>query len=660
MGFRLLVLDVHSVPRYDFESSDGFAVPIHRDCLSILQTVWGLDLRKVENLRHLQALYDTFRCLADKREKSDGRLAKRLFLKGVEEWCLVKNTDACEVAPTERDASISDYFQHLATSTKNRFLIPRYRAQPVSWLSQDRFSNLPLELVTLVLMHLPIAAIDNARKASPNLARLELGNWFWKRKLQIDAPWLYEFDELFKGSNNHLDWERLYCEVAEMKLELPVQGLVNRRRIWSKCEWLAVIYKRRLEESREMHSRLAGMNGPGVSGVSSDSQVMASPLGRLTWPSPAYVDTFTLYFDHELGRAEHGPRVLSVYWTRDGVLSGFGIAQNRDGQIQHEQRIGHQDRFAMRNDVEIRADNCMIGLIVTVRGKSGLYDVEHTRIVGLEILLLKGTIQLGERDGNKKRFDIAKNSVLVGLHAQISFDGELSTLCLLHSQTVPDCCQPIHRQCQDLIAHQSIGSRLWRNQVPPAGLELSPWELNSWHGKTSGFEVDFSSMEPLFFGCNGEELSNIVELAGDATIGAFEVRYSNREPRSIGPRPKDMKALSIDGRGGERIVAVDVSVESSSLVKKIIFTTNFKRCLVIGQTSSECGSLRLDPPDTSAEGLCGIYAVWHSTDRPPETIGLMLAAGAMGSLGDGGPYRLNPSKRLSWALLNGNRSPWGP
>lgn len=43
-------------------------------------------------------------------------------------------------------------------------------------------------------------------------------------------------------------------------------------------------------------------------------------------------------------------------------------------------------------------------------------------------------------------------------------------------------------------------------------------------------------MEALLFGC-GQELSTMTEITANMRLGVFEIRYSDRAPRSIGPRP---------------------------------------------------------------------------------------------------------------------------
>ncbi|KAJ5156605.1 hypothetical protein N7492_009408 [Penicillium capsulatum] len=622
-------------PAYDFKCATGFVLPIHKACVGILERVSGLKLGDEENLSHLQALYNLFRSFADGRGESGSRLPRMNYCgipeQRMDHWFLSRDTIAFASNPLECSPRLEEYLLHLTLQRPQKRVASNKSQAPEIYCvqSSDPFAKLPPELVFMVLLHLPMISIERLRYVSFSVARVELGDRFWQRKVRIDMPWLFEMpDTLLGGSRDDLDWANIYAQVAktsQLNYKDSIGCVVNRRRIWNICEWISMMSKRWMKASHQTRSLQEYTSRPGFLGY---SNVIASPLQRLRWPSPAHVDTFILHFDHELGLADHSARIFSAYWSSDGVLSGLGISPMQQDQAHQRQSIGHRYRVARRDDVNIGADDCIVGFVAIMRCLNGSFELDNTEIVGLDVLLLNETIHIGEAEGYKKRLGVDKNSVLIGLQAQLSFDGRISALCLLQSQAAPDCCQKIRRRCQRQTIDPKIQSKLWK-ELPPDGIQLRCEQFcaDEYTGGPTRLPTDLWPMEQLLFGYDDEELSSIVEIACDTNLGAFEIRYSNREPRSIGPHPTNMKSLPIDGHGGERIICFDFEFDLHGGVQSIGFLTNRDRRLEIRQGPYWLFYSENMQASRQSEILCGIYATWGSGRAQPDGIGLMFKDG---------------------------------
>jgi hypothetical protein len=89
-----------------------------------------------------------------------------------------------------------------------------------------------------------------------------------------------------------------------------------------------------------------------------------------------------------------------------------------------------------------------------------------------------------------------------------------------------------------------------------------------------------------------------------------------------------MKRLSIDGKGGERIVLAYATLQDEP--DSLTILTNRGRTLAVGRSSG--GSGRLDVMDNEAQlEICGFYGCWQSTGNDPSD-SMLRSIGTVGSV----------------------------
>ncbi|KAF7178044.1 hypothetical protein CNMCM7691_006702 [Aspergillus felis] len=114
-------------------------------------------------------------------------------------------------------------------------------------LPASPFGKLPLELVYQICSYLPGDSLKALTQASLSIQVVTQDNWFWKRFIQWDMPWFWEF---YSSQNPRdlpadVNYKRLYLWLDKMTAarygmdDLALIGVANRRRIWGVCEELA-------------------------------------------------------------------------------------------------------------------------------------------------------------------------------------------------------------------------------------------------------------------------------------------------------------------------------------------------------------------------------------------------------------------------------------
>ena len=218
---------------------------------------------------------------------------------------------------------------------------------------------------------------------------------------------------------------------------------------------------------------------------------------------------------------------------------------------------------------------------------------------------------LGDSDGDQRLIHVDRKQFSVGFIGHGSSGGAVSKLALLQQSTtnVPW----VDRISDQNAANYNMDAMryLWRPQLPPAGLRLTSHATGYW---CFDFQSDISPMEALVFATCEEEASEMTTLCADIQFGGFEVRYSSLPRRTVGPRHHAMKCLRIDGRGGERISSVFLTV--AHIVAGIRFVTNWGRQMVIGRPSNN--ERRYSSADLDGENavLAGIFCNWGERATP--------------------------------------------
>ncbi|BCS23742.1 uncharacterized protein APUU_40186S [Aspergillus puulaauensis] len=621
---------------YDWGTDHAFAVAFHAPCLRILEEFVSMQL-KAGKIIDEEILYQTFKDFVSEGDDFAQCLTKIDY--GIDTtqqyWEPNRGEEYCVMNPMDIP-QLQDYYDELPFLQDVDMDTKTHRDVSAAQLSNDPLARLPPELLFAILITLPMASVNSLRAASPAVARLELNNGFWKQKLRYDMPWLFDLPD---DGDEELDWAKCYADLrARSQNGSPAQirALVNRRRIWGVCEQFAPSYCRRKAVKDEERSRSQG---------SLLSQATSTPIRRLTSPQ-AKTDSLALALLRSLSDLDHELPTLSVFWTTKGALSGFGV------QRANMDTIGSPEKFAIRDEVKVEKNDWIRGFIVTSTKADG--DAARRKVVGLKVLFIHGEpIQLGQSNGDHILIHTETDRVLAGLLAQWSPGNPISGLSLLHvpvSKGFPHAAELAKAQAGKPESATGSGSRLWRDHLPPPEMTLSEERLGYW---SLDFKGDMVPMEALVFGQDEDELAAITEVAGDVQFGAFEIRYTNKPTKTIGPRPLTMKSLPIDGPGGERIVAVGLTV--GHITTSIRFITNYNRQLVLGSCQPNHRSETIYG-STEEKPFRGIYCNWSLRSSPkaslqciaglfspsPEVSAGELPAGPQDTTSDDGPHWWEP------------------
>ena len=606
--------------RFDYERSIDFAIPFHEPCYQLLKKVliqWGLQntAHDVDN----GILYKTLMKFADEASDHRTSLSRMDYGENSGEFdsLLSSSVDSEHLVLNPMESSpLVEYFKQppllLTRDQQNRY--PTRNGSEDFDGCNDPFVNLAPELLFLIMIRLPMVSLEAFRHASPAAARLDLDNGFWKQKVRHNMPWIFDLPEEANDRPGHkIDWVQVYTDL-EMASEPDDDGgtlgvLKNRRRIWETCEDIAGAFKQL--QNRNSNHKNQEKNSIVENAVTSLMQPFACPL-------PAHLETVSLPFVKEISDIQEKPPLLSFFWSKDGTLSGLGRCDSAEKEKKPTQTIGHEDRFDVRDDVQIKHEDWITGFVLSFSDEYKGLGIVEREIVGVKIRFLSGmSHQLGNTTPILKIFHARDNLILVGIMAQLNTEGQIASLSLLQalaSNLCPHAEELGRRQSKILYAHSNIGSRMWKNKLPPQDISAGEASLVQFIPSLP-IPTDPVAMEALVFGNDESELAAITEVIGDTQLQGIEIRYSDRPPKSIGPntcslydsRPQSMK---IDGQGGERIIALD-GVFGTKWFNALRFETNRNRSLVLGDDRSQMQD-KLYPP---GEGMVlrGVYGAWAET-----------------------------------------------
>jgi hypothetical protein len=143
---------------------------------------------------------------------------------------------------------------------------PKLRTPPTGLPLDTRepknpFSTLPTELVHQICSLLPGDSLESLTQASLYINLITRDNYFWKRFIATDMPWLEEGEaEMLRkradvtpsadsGSESPINYQRVYqwldgvTKPAFAMDDEVFMAVANRRRIWGVCEVLAGAYR---------------------------------------------------------------------------------------------------------------------------------------------------------------------------------------------------------------------------------------------------------------------------------------------------------------------------------------------------------------------------------------------------------------------------------
>ncbi|KAJ5218191.1 uncharacterized protein N7498_000290 [Penicillium cinerascens] len=604
---------------FDYERSIDFAIPIHEPCYQLLKKVliqWGLQrtAHDVDN----GILYKTLMKFADEASDDRTRLTRMNYGENSGEFdaVLSRSADSEHILLNPMESSkLVEYFQQplLPMRDQQNRYPPRTGSEDFSGCG-DPFANLAPELLFLIMIRLPVVSLEALRHASPAAARLDLDSGFWKQKVRHNMPWIFDLPEEANDRPGHkIDWLRVYTDL-ENASELDGEGayigvLKNRRRIWETCEDIAGAFEK-LQKENSNHK-----NREKDSIVENAVTSLMQPFAR---PLPACLETVSLPFVKNISDIQQNLPLLSFFWSKEGILSGLGRCDNLEKEKRPEQTIGHEDRFDVRDDVKIKHGDWIAGFVLSFRDEYKGEGTVEKEIVGVKIHFLSGmSHQLGNPTPILKIFHARDNLLLVGIMAQLTMEGQIVSLSLLQapaSNLCPHSEELGRRQSQILYAHSNIGSKMWKNELPPQDIIAGEVSLVQF---TPSLPVptDPVAMEALVFGKDESELAAITEIIGDTQLQGIKIRYSDRPPKSIGPHSGSLldsqpQSIKIDGQGGERIIALE-GVFGIEWLNALRFVTNRNRSLVLGHNHIAMQN-KLYPP---GEGMVlrGVYGAWAET-----------------------------------------------
>ncbi|KAF7592526.1 hypothetical protein BBP40_012750 [Aspergillus hancockii] len=223
------------------EEASGPVLPFHWSCFEILtRTLTGSP--NVETVNH-EALYGVMSTLSNHNSlqlnygndvsRSQGRY-----------WECIPGAEYCAKNPIDTPM-IDELSQNLRTN--NKFKRPSAEIELQDRRPTDPFGQLPLEIAQQICMFLPGDSLKNLAQASLSVQIITQDNLFWKRFMQWDMPWFWEFKAL--QSQKDLNFKSLYLWLNKMTTakygmdDLTLMGVANRRRIWGICEQLGGRYR---------------------------------------------------------------------------------------------------------------------------------------------------------------------------------------------------------------------------------------------------------------------------------------------------------------------------------------------------------------------------------------------------------------------------------
>ncbi|KAJ5157658.1 uncharacterized protein N7482_008758 [Penicillium canariense] len=228
-----------------YEGDSFFSIPIHHACNGVLARFLDHAVGTNPTI-YLEVLFKTLKSFHNAASRTC--LGKMKYGKIANQqgqfWYPTVRTKEYVVDPFFPSSELIAYYEDLpqlrrdhATSGESKVDYTEARS------GRGPFANLAPELLMMILMHLTVKTIGRLRVASADIAQLQLPNSFWKQKLMLDMPWLWDFPCLSAGQTlEGLDWLQIYKDLylgSKPSNSRPFLTLVNRRRIWSICEQVA-------------------------------------------------------------------------------------------------------------------------------------------------------------------------------------------------------------------------------------------------------------------------------------------------------------------------------------------------------------------------------------------------------------------------------------
>ncbi|CZS98449.1 uncharacterized protein RCO7_04182 [Rhynchosporium graminicola] len=478
------------------------------------------------------------------------------------------------------------------------------------------FSKLAKEITSEILLYLPYSTLQAISLSGLIPFSLRSLSSFWKRKLGLDMPFLWDLPDLSFPGNGFDVYHamRRHCFATTPALQtgeshVPrivgqrdrdlVLGLANRRRVWDVCMQLLEVYEEGIDE-------LSGDNENGDieegilrGSLSLGVPLVAAPVGKDT----KRLSMFLIERWADLGIEWE----VKFYFEKIG---GRLCGVERYGGRVFGEKTGDSLSVVVHEEVRIS------GLVLNVGGAEELWADAKVGVTGVKVLFHDGSnFEVGSDDGDKRLLTAGEGVVVTGLIGELS-NGVIQRFGLLQcirgttlptSQTTPP----------------TLQRHLWKSSIPSPSLQASNYRTGYW---TPVRSFDTIPMSALLLGTSPAELSRITGFSSDAKLRSFGVHFVDGSEVSIGPRDgneEDRKVFKIDGSGGEVVSKIEVGMNHLPMAIKI--TTSHDRIAFFG-TNQKNGHTTYEPPP-STHFIAGIYASWGygTTRRNCTTISILTA-----------------------------------
>jgi hypothetical protein len=176
------------------------------------------------------------------------------------------------------------------------------------------------DIILDIFLYLTPQEIDNARIAG--VANVDIPNIFWRRKIRIDFPWVWNLPD----ANAEGDWHRIYNDLVRFsqgELKGMILGLANRRRIWNVCSQLADLYLERIRLSSTEYVIGSDEEEIVQNSFCVRMQLVRAPASRTFTP-------MTSYFIDSWKGLNSDEKAVTVFMNDYGYISGISLGMSSD------------------------------------------------------------------------------------------------------------------------------------------------------------------------------------------------------------------------------------------------------------------------------------------------------------------------------------------
>jgi len=362
-------------------------------------------------------------------------------------------------------------------------------------------------------------------------------------------PWAWEMHELKKD----VDWYRAYILLAQAvkdPFHSSILALANRRRVWSACEQVLVLYREYI-----MTNTSSSLENDTVSSaVRHDAKLEHFP--HIANSSESAKNVMTVWFPLTASFVQSEKRLVA-YW-KDRSLAGLAIILG-----DQQTNVGNTTDVDGIEEMLIAQDDWLQSLTfhIALEPDKDSHKLHDNFVVGLAVKLLSGTKTiLGKARGHKRLLMPQQGRAVVGMKVEMT-GGIVTRLGLLEYALSG-------MNHFEETGYPAILKHLWTDNLPlHRGITFGTTEIGYWGMSIHPDLVPFTC---LWFGSDQREaslpyLDTITGISGshDARSWRVHQKVDNTELLETGGSVKDehdMRFFAIDGSSGECIIGVETDL----------------------------------------------------------------------------------------------------